>query len=409
MFDGILGIIETLLVLSLTFVVLATAASSVAGIFLRFTRRRARGYRNTIEFLFRNDISPAVKDIVDTVTTSVPAGAPTPDLSELKRFYDPKDPGHGEARLQFIADIAMNPVPVKGGSDRDPRLDIVMQQSEGATIWSRWLALKHVLSGATPADFRTRFRGSEVGKRLLATEAEWGGGDARAFEKLLDRIAFQFEAHASGATDWFKGVARQWSIPVGFLIAFGLNIDTIDLFKTYMQSPSARSEILKKQDEILSGKPGAAQSAADKKNRAKREESFAALEKKLAALKADAAVMDAGPAKDKMTKMASELNDTLVAARAATAETAQIIQSLQSSFPIGWERYPTCLLPDTDRRCSSKLKDSRRVRVQWIIGLIITGLLMGLGAPFWVEMANNMLQSRKLVMSFKGIIPGKKK
>jgi hypothetical protein len=33
---------------------------------------------------------------------------------------------------------------------------------------------------------------------------------------------------------------------------------------------------------------------------------------------------------------------------------------------------------------------------------------MGLGAPFWVEMTNNMLQSRKLVMSFKGMIPGKK-
>lgn len=405
MFNGILGIVETLLVLSLTFVVLATAASSVAGIFLRFTRSRARGYRNMIEYLYRNEVVPSVAELVQAARDAHGSAIPAPDLSALDRFYIANHDGYNDARLQFVADIAMVPVPVNPASDRDPRLDLVQEQNEGASIWIRWKALGSVLSGATVMDFRTRFRASQVGKSLLAHQDKWAAGDARAFEKLLDRMAFQFETHASGASDWFKGISRRWSIPVGFILAFGLNIDTIDVYKTYMQSPTARSEILKKQDQFLSGE---AVSAKDNEKQEKTDKSFADLERKLAQLKADASGLQEGAEKTKLTTLAADVGQTLTAARNAAAETTQIVQSLQGSFPIGWERYPGCLLPKTDRRCSGKLKESRWVRGQWLIGLLITGLLMGLGAPFWVEMTNNMLRSRKLVMSFKGMIPGGK-
>ena len=131
MFAGILGIIETLLVLSLTFVVLATAASSVAGVFLRFTRCRARGYRNMIEYLYRNEVVPAVGEAVRSAQAkAVENNSPAPDLSAFDRFNDANNTEYTNARLQFIADIAMMPVPISGSSARDPRLDVVVKQGD---------------------------------------------------------------------------------------------------------------------------------------------------------------------------------------------------------------------------------------------------------------------------------------
>ena len=52
---GLLAVLETLLVVSLTFVALTTAASSLSGIVMRWMRLRARGLRNMVESLYWNN------------------------------------------------------------------------------------------------------------------------------------------------------------------------------------------------------------------------------------------------------------------------------------------------------------------------------------------------------------------
>ena len=89
--------------------------------------------------------------------------------------------------------------------------------------------------------------------------------------------------------------------------------------------------------------------------------------------------------------------------------------------PIGWDFYPNCPYgkgesewAKSNPRCSNIPKDSRAVKwawlgacplntlindfagfMVWLLKVIITGILIGLGAPFWFDVAKRLAQIRK--------------
>jgi hypothetical protein len=106
-----------------------------------------------------------------------------------------------------------------------------------------------------------------------------------------------------------------------------------------------------------------------------------------------------------------------------------VTRSLGSSFPIGWKRFPNCSTDSPDLRCGGGIFDVNKLKPadypwwyslpvavasvlpesvhtsvkdktamlvaasrdapaeysQWLVGVILTGLLLGLGTPFWVQ------------------------
>lgn len=95
---------------------------------------------------------------------------------------------------------------------------------------------------------------------------------------------------------------------------------------------------------------------------------------------------------------------------------------MTEGFPVGWNLYPNCALGSTATRCvrlvnlgkvSPHADETGVVAMfrnvmyvaandfggfsRWFLGVFITGIMAGLGAPFWMEVVNNFLRARNLM------------
>jgi hypothetical protein len=110
-----------------------------------------------------------------------------------------------------------------------------------------------------------------------------------------------------------------------------------------------------------------------------------------------------------------------------------VTRSLTTSFPIGWQRFPNCESSSPDLRCGSSAQpfspdnpppwhrflarvtqvlpatygEPVRLRsltlaqasverpaqfYQWLLGVLLTGVMLGLGSPFWVQVVSSALK-----------------
>lgn len=71
-----------------------------------------------------------------------------------------------------------------------------------------------------------------------------------------------------------------------------------------------------------------------------------------------------------------------------------LARSKALGIPIGWGTGP-CPKPWTDGSESPSLLDSIRLALNWFFQASLTGILIGLGAPFWFDVAKRLSQIRK--------------
>lgn len=462
--DGFLPLVEAFLAFALTMLALTTAASAIVGTLQRALRWRPRVLREMVEYLYRNEVEERVAALYRTYRDS---------LGETERPQEPADPNAAQPakpdplkdvapylhdlaagddnadhrtdpdfRRRFVAHMTLLPTVLlgEGGrpdrtarqneiakTERQPAADGGNRPSRFAALkawWSGWDSLGHGLDKLTDQEFSVRLRSSLPGQAIAAlasTKAE------AVFADLKDR----FDAHGLAAVNLFEKRSRKWSVVVGFILAFGVNIDALFLLNSYLTNEELRQQIIEDSDDIVAG----ASSNLSAMTQAKASMSpeieqlttqFNETAQVLTNLTdATAATLDTvdiddlqasvDRAKAGVAAFQGALNtavDAAAAAGQASAEIRGVALSLTEGFPVGWTLFPNCPADSLDPRCNSAqtadgrdfwrgliavaLEDTSGF-VKWLTGTLITGLMIGLGTPFWIQIVNGALRTRNLL------------
>ena len=197
----------------------------------------------------------------------------------------------------------------------------------------------------------------------------------------INDLAQKYDRFCSGATESFHNKSRAWSVVVSFVLAFALNIDAIHVFDSLLREAPLRQAIIDQQSHV---------------------------EQALRAAEAPSQAAQVSPSgKDEF----KEVHAILAQIQAKDAEL------LDAGLPIGLDVYPWChqredagkaavdgkLLKQgrrfVDARCSPALNwpASLGKMLAWVFSVALAGFLIGLGAPFWFNVATGLSKSMKLL------------
>lgn len=182
---------------------------------------------------------------------------------------------------------------------------------------------------------------SELGKTLVSQL-----GDES--QKVFEEIAKRYEEIGRAFTESFRSHSRRWTTGIAFGVALIFNIDSITLLDSYLRRQETSRAVI-------------AQAAA-----------FAEGAKRLG----DSSALPDGPGTATKTQA-----DILAAAR------NQLDLLSSSGLPAGWDLFPyVCLDKRDSPACTGAIPRSIPARIpRWLVGILLTGLLAGLGSPFWYD------------------------
>ena len=245
----------------------------------------------------------------------------------------------------------------------------------------------------------------------------------------FSRIARKYEEFGSAVSGSFKHHAQAWSIAIGIALAIGANIDGLRIFEAYRVDPSLAAGVIEKQEEFI-------------KRHQESQDSMAEFNKIQTAL--ETAKMELKNAETAENRNETEINrkkQALAKAEAAmdkqvalkniqmTAQRAQqqLADLVALGVPLGWAIYPNCPFGGTAEEwavSSPKCKEIPVIKreignghgwfgvrigktalndptgfILWFFIVLGTGVLVGLGAPFWFDVAKRLSQIRKGMQS----------
>ena len=183
--------------------------------------------------------------------------------------------------------------------------------------------------------FMERLGGSDYGAQLV-TQASNAG--EKGIEWVLKDVAQKFDAFGAEASEYFEARARLLSVIVGFVLALEINVKAIAVFETFVKRPDVTRAVIARGESVT--------------------KSYENLQKQVD-------VLNASPQ--------DSPNDAARASvQRAADEAAAAVDSLQSvGVPIGWN--------------TQSLAEFRRSSAMSLLGLLLGGLLIGLGGPFWYK------------------------
>jgi hypothetical protein len=250
--------------------------------------------------------------------------------------------------------------------------------------------------------FMERLGSSVEGKRIVeAAKNRAGEKGLELVEPVLKDIVQKYEAFGREATVYFAARARLVSVIVAMIVAFVMHVNAYELFATFLRDPAVRGRVIAQTDqvqkaheatqvriaELTKAVQAAAQVAADGKAQAEM------VEKKI------------NEALDKMRLTESQLRDLGVPVGWTTERWSRLkFERLRCEVQITKEtRY---LAPGN--RCNETEHATMVLRfnpqsVTWaIVWLLVGGLLIGLGGPFWYDMVKNLTAIRSAARSATG-------
>jgi len=182
------------------------------------------------------------------------------------------------------------------------------------------------------------------------------------YRKAIETIGAKFEAYSAATSDYFKRRAKLFSLLVGILLAFTANIDGMRILDALMTNPQMRASFISQQESL--------------------ENAFQETQARLEKLQLDMGSETSG--KQQVEELKSNLD-----------EVSSQLGSLESlGIPIGWNYFPV--------KSGKAIHQGWRCILDyavWLLSVFITGLLIGLGAPFWFEVAQRLSEVRQ---AFKG-------
>jgi hypothetical protein len=197
-----------------------------------------------------------------------------------------------------------------------------------------WIWSGRRLGSLSLMAFMERLGGSEYGAQLV-TQASTAG--EKGIEWVLKDIAQKFDAFGAEASEYFESRARLLSVIVGFTLAFAINVNALTLFDTFMRRPDLTAAVNAQADTVT---------------------------RRYEELLQKAEGLDAA------AQTTSE--EARASVQQAANEVTAALQGLKTSgVPIGWN--------------AQSIADFRRSPPMSLLGLLLGGLLIGLGGPFWYK------------------------
>jgi hypothetical protein len=199
-----------------------------------------------------------------------------------------------------------------------------------------------------------RLKRSEMGEKLL-TEL---GDKAQA---VFDELGKRYEAVGVKFTKSFREHSRVWATIVALIVAFALNVDTIFIADTYMKNEGIRQAVIAQKDSLEQGYKAVQKQFEDDANK-----------KEVSKEEFEQAFSDAKGQLDIFTS---------------------------AGFPVGYSYYPyACAKHPDNLDCKERSlptvilggKISISGTLIWFVGCILTGLLAGLGGPFWYDVVGRI-------------------
>jgi hypothetical protein len=204
-------------------------------------------------------------------------------------------------------------------------------------------------------DFIERLKRSDMGAKLLK---ELGDKAQTVFDELGKR----YEFIGTKFTKSFREHSRAWATVVALVIAFVLNVDSIFVVNTYINNEGMRQTVIAQKESLEQGY----NTIADK--------------------------LEQDPNKTEITKPEFEQ------AFSDTKEQLDIFTS--AGFPIGWSYFPhACIQNPKSLVCVER--SNTPGKITWLFGCILTGLLAGMGGPFWYDVVTGISRAVQSVRSIK--------
>ncbi len=433
--DGFLPLIEGFLAFALTMLALTTGVSAIVGVVHRVRRRRARGLRDMIRMFYLHEVKPLL-----------PEDSP------------PSAEASTDRRADFIADMTLMPMPIvvekmevdEGhwhkkfeSAERLSGLPWYQVLFHPRRLGRRWQTLRYSLEALTDAEFSHRLAESDVGKALKESAA-WERKGLSSWEELDAWFLQMFQTVGAAASETFERYSRGWSVAIAFCLAFSVNVDSIDLLNSYLTDPELRASVIAQSDAILMQRPAEPEEPD--------ETALAPLRERLDSGRQQLIETAGGLKAAVETRLTSALGEAegKHAAQAVSAELDDLLQqvdgvrsnfdqldedlteaegqilgvarSLTASFPIGWSRFPNCSADASpDLRCAGQdywsgdqgdqdrgdpgwlaiLSAAHAAAPaefsQWLTGVVLTSILLGLGTPFWVQIVTTGFSLRRWV------------
>lgn len=183
---------------------------------------------------------------------------------------------------------------------------------------------------------------------------------------LVDLVE-KYEAFGANATDYFARRARLISGVIAIALAFALNVSAVDLFTTFLQDKGMRDRLIAR-GEVVAERMTAAQT------------SLARLQTKL----------DSGLDSDALQVIQEQLS--------ALDRSASRLQS--EHLPIGWSNVPW----RSERWRDMAFGGVVGSVVFWFISVLLAGILIGLGGPFWFDVFKKLGALTGIVRSTQHIV-----
>ena len=182
-----------------------------------------------------------------------------------------------------------------------------------------------------------RLKRSTLGQTLLTELGDHAQG-------VFDELGRRYEVVGDRFTESFRRHSRRWATGVALVLALAVNIDSVHVIDSYIGNEGMRRGVIAQRDTFV--------------------EDYNALVESL----------DEEEAKDSVTK------EELEQAFRDSQEHFDVLTS--GGFPIGWSFFPHSGFQD------EKSKDFQRRNnfggwLMWLLGISLTSVLAGLGAPFW--------------------------
>jgi hypothetical protein len=379
-------VISAALAFAVTMLVLSMVVSTLVETIHRILGMRERGLYYMLGLLYDHVLAPYRRD------PNNPTQPPAPEL-----------------RTDFQERMSENRTPVAltapTGTARTSIPLLARDRTGEASILSRlWRALGanwrgRGLSNLTTVAFMERLGAHPLSDRIVLKSQMAGSDVANAntppnpLDAVLQDIAQKFEAYANEASVFFERRARTLSVAVAFVLAFALHVNAIEIFRTLMRDPALTEAIIARKDE---------------------------------ATKAFEAARPEAEKKPAVAPSGAELNAFQQAAKDVEAlrkEYAAAIDKLKATEAqlgglVGWtDEREKAFFPKRERHvCEAAGKRPRQVaaasqcvadethsvrvskRLDWriVVGLLLGGLLVGLGAPFWYDMVNSLSSIRNV-------------
>jgi hypothetical protein len=218
------------------------------------------------------------------------------------------------------------------------------------------------LENVSTEELIERLKRSELGEKLLQN---LGDGADRVFKELGTR----WDHAGKAASASFRANSGKWATLVALLLALTMNIDSWFILDSYLNDRQLTASVVAQLDEI--------QAAADSTRvRMARTDSLLAVA-------------------DSLPEGAGAIDwDELTESFAATSAAVNGLED--AGLPLGWGRYPhACAGRAASAAGRSCAQDMDRALWKWFLGILLTGLLAGLGAPFWYDAVNGITRAAR--------------